>query len=331
MDSILQQDYQDYEILLVDDGSNDGSGKICDDYMQKDKRVRVLHKKNEGLVSARLAGAQVAQGDYILNIDGDDCIGKGYLAEAARAVDESQADMIAWDYFLYDEESGKLERRGNEAEAGKYAGRELEKIVSTYFYDRAKPGINGGSLVYSIWTKAVKRGIYLRCQECVDQRITQGEDVSLVWLILNSVTSLFVCRVDKYFYRMNMESMTHVVSRENYGRQKILMDFLLDNKRVSAEKYMNQIRVFALYRIYGLLQQNACQLKCRKEFWDILSLCRELGLFVEAEKAKVTMPSVGERIKLFLIRRRMWNHIYIYFVLRNNAERIKGWKKRHHA
>lgn len=74
IDSIINQSYKYIEIILVDDGSTDNCPEICDAYAQKDNRIRVIHKKNGGLVSARKAGTAIAKGDYILNVDGDDWI-----------------------------------------------------------------------------------------------------------------------------------------------------------------------------------------------------------------------------------------------------------------
>lgn len=74
IESILNQSYSDLEIILVDDGSSDNSGSICDYYATMDKRIRVIHKENGGLVSARKAGLEIATGEYIAFIDGDDWI-----------------------------------------------------------------------------------------------------------------------------------------------------------------------------------------------------------------------------------------------------------------
>ena len=70
VDSILSQTYNEIEVILVDDGSPDQCPSICDEYAKKDSRVRVIHKKNGGLVSARQAGLKVARGDYIGFVDG---------------------------------------------------------------------------------------------------------------------------------------------------------------------------------------------------------------------------------------------------------------------
>ena len=74
LDSILVQTFQDWEAIFVDDGSKDSSGIICDEYAAKDARVRVIHKENGGLSSARNAGLAIASGDWIMHLDGDDWI-----------------------------------------------------------------------------------------------------------------------------------------------------------------------------------------------------------------------------------------------------------------
>ena len=74
LDSILAQSYKDFEIILVDDGSTDSSGNICDEYSMKYENIKVLHKNNNGLSSARNAGLDIAQGEYILFIDSDDVV-----------------------------------------------------------------------------------------------------------------------------------------------------------------------------------------------------------------------------------------------------------------
>ena len=74
VDSLLAQTFQDYEILLVDDGSPDRSGEICDEYARKDNRVRVFHKENGGVASARQCGMNNARGEYVIHADPDDWV-----------------------------------------------------------------------------------------------------------------------------------------------------------------------------------------------------------------------------------------------------------------
>lgn len=100
VDSLLAQTFQDFEILLIDDGSPDYSGEICDKYEQKDKRVRVFHKENGGVSSARQCGLDNARGEYTIHADPDDWVNPTMLEELYRKAKEEDADMVICDYFL---------------------------------------------------------------------------------------------------------------------------------------------------------------------------------------------------------------------------------------
>ena len=97
VDSLLAQTFQDYEILLVDDGSPDRSGEICDEYARKDNRVRVFHKENGGVASARQCGMNNARGEYVIHADPDDWVEPNMLEELYGKAKEENADMIICD------------------------------------------------------------------------------------------------------------------------------------------------------------------------------------------------------------------------------------------
>lgn len=95
LDSVLSQSYTDFELLLVDDGSTDGSGDLCDDYACRDARVSVFHQENGGPSSARNRALDVAQGEYIAFIDSDDVVHRQYLEVMVRGMEESlDVDVI---------------------------------------------------------------------------------------------------------------------------------------------------------------------------------------------------------------------------------------------
>lgn len=93
VDSILAQTHQNLEVILVDDGSPDGCGRICDEYALTDRRVLVIHQENSGVSAARNAGLDAAQGDYITFVDADDWIGSGMVAELLRLADGHEAGI----------------------------------------------------------------------------------------------------------------------------------------------------------------------------------------------------------------------------------------------
>ena len=94
VESILASDYKNLEIILVDDGSSDNCGQICEEYKQKDDRIKVVHKENGGLISARKAGIEVATGYYITFVDGDDKIYPDYYQKAFDVMEELPDAMV---------------------------------------------------------------------------------------------------------------------------------------------------------------------------------------------------------------------------------------------
>ena len=112
IDSILEQSFSDFELLLIDDGSTDQSGAICDNYAQMDKRVKVIHQKNAGVSAARNAGLEICCGEYVTFVDADDCIDRGFLEYAVNVVSDSAADIF-FKWLVY----GNLEKRGNQQDS----------------------------------------------------------------------------------------------------------------------------------------------------------------------------------------------------------------------
>lgn len=108
VDSILQQTFSDIEVILVDDGSPDGCGAICEEYAQEDERVSVIHKENGGLSDARNAGLDVCRGDYIVFVDSDDCIHPQMIERLYNLLLKYQADMAVCSFQDIDENETPL-------------------------------------------------------------------------------------------------------------------------------------------------------------------------------------------------------------------------------
>lgn len=101
IDSVLHQDYPDIELILVDDGSSDNSGAICDEYARTDKRVKVIHKENGGQASARNMGLNIVSGQYITFVDSDDTIAADSYAKNIELMERCKADIDILQYPCY--------------------------------------------------------------------------------------------------------------------------------------------------------------------------------------------------------------------------------------
>ena len=112
VDSILAQTFTNFELILVDDGSPDGSGTLCDQYAQKDNRVKVIHKENGGVASARQCGIDNATGEYTIHADPDDWVEPNMLQELYNKAKELDADMVICDFYV-DTENERVYRTQN--------------------------------------------------------------------------------------------------------------------------------------------------------------------------------------------------------------------------
>ena len=127
VDSLLAQTFQDYEILLVDDGSPDRSGEICDEYAKRDKRIRVFHKENGGVSSARQCGIDNARGEYTIHADPDDWVEPMMLEELYKKAKAENADMVICDFYC--DEKGKIVLKRQKPSSLKH-----EKVLRDFFY-----------------------------------------------------------------------------------------------------------------------------------------------------------------------------------------------------
>ena len=140
MTSVMGQTYEDIEIILIDDGSTDGiSPQMCDDYASFDKRIRVIHKENGGLMSAWIAGAKAATSDYLTFVDSDDWVEFDLAKELVAHIDPAFADseIIASNYIV--EKAGERRKETQSLAPGVYMGKELEALHSHILGDEVRP------------------------------------------------------------------------------------------------------------------------------------------------------------------------------------------------
>lgn len=100
IESLINQTYKDIEIILVDDGSPDDTGKLCDEYAKKDNRIKVVHKQNEGLAAARNSGQDVASGFAMMFLDGDDWLEPTCCERAYQAMMKNNVELVMFDQYI---------------------------------------------------------------------------------------------------------------------------------------------------------------------------------------------------------------------------------------
>lgn len=198
IDSILAQTYENFELILVDDGSPDNSGKICDEYEEKDKRIKVIHKENGGVSSARNTGLDNAKGEYITFIDSDDVVDKQYLELMHQKLTETNSDMCFCHFDRFDENGSKENKEDIPEYLEVDFGRpEFVDFVSMFF--NLKKNVFG-----SIWRVLYKKFIIESLK--FNPKIKISEDLIFVLnAIFNSKSISSISNI-LYHYRMNLNS-----------------------------------------------------------------------------------------------------------------------------
>lgn len=253
VDSIIAQSYKDIEIILVDDGSPDNCPAICDDYANADSRVKVVHKKNGGLMSARQAGLRAATGEYVGFVDGDDSIEPDMYEKFADAIERYKPDMAMCEFY-YDYPDGPKKSSQNLTKPYfTKAALEAEIYPSMLFKNTYYQfGVNP-----CCWSKVFKKELLEKVLYDVTPKVKIGEDAAFSYPCLLEANSL--AYVDKclYHYRVNPESMTKKYD-ENF-ENIILIPYEILKESFSHYKYdfSNQINYYLLYLVNGVIRNEA--------------------------------------------------------------------------
>lgn len=288
--SLIGQTYKNIEIILVDDGSKDKSPAICDEFAMQDQRIRVLHKPNGGLVSARKAGADVAIGEYIFCVDGDDWVALNYIEKFNEVVVQYKPDIVCCGYIQSDEiKKVPIHFTVN---AGYYNHERMEK----YIYPIAIEGEDGSIFPPQLWAKAFKKRLFLPEQLSVIDSIKIGEDGAVVKPILSKCTALYVLDECLYYYRYNITSLTKSNSAYDWnGPRYILQHFMarIDTdtydferqieRRIARDIYTIAFSQFNKDESYGAIKQQIIRNLSADDYKTVLQKCKYKGIKLKLE------------------------------------------------
>ena len=201
VDSILRQSYQDIELILVDDGSTDDSPQICENYRERDARVRVLHKVNGGVGSSRNAGLAMATGDYILFVDNDDWLVDDHIEQLYRHLTENDADIAVANYteFRMADQAYRIWINDGDYYEKNYS-------IQEWFQQQYRSDYYNMSQVFTVpWGKLYKRSLFKHIAYPTDKPVEDDPTSWKVYLLANKVAYF---NVAIYFHRILASSVT---------------------------------------------------------------------------------------------------------------------------
>lgn len=251
LDSILFQTYTNWEAILVDDGSKDNSGDICDDYSKKDNRFKVIHKENGGVSSARQTGTNIAIGEYIIHVDADDWIESDML-ECMYSHAKEGYDIVVADYYTNSNETERYRPQSDVNNAN-------ELLIAML----------KGDCMGSLWNKLIKRSLFSQISFPLD--LFYCEDVYVITqIIINYSPSIINLHKAFYHYIQLETSITHIKNAKHIENRLLFIKKM--EKLLSQYNWeYKDVLIIKKQRMYiGLLTQSMISQK------DIIKMFRSL-------------------------------------------------------
>lgn len=282
IDSIIKQTYKDIEIILVDDGSPDRCSELCDNYALQDSRIKVVHKKNGGLSSARNAGIDIASGEWLVFIDSDDYIHSEMLTKMMEAQIATDASLVVCDFCSFSDSGKAVRRTSNNGEITVYSPYEACEA----FFSRKGIGWNAWNKLYHrtlFDTIRFPEGIY-----CEDKAT-----IYKLYLKSNKVVYVHECL---YYYRLRQGSIMQDKPLRLYYDTLKINETICNDMRHENDRLYNAACAYAakcaLYYFFSNINNDKMK--------DINNIClNQLKMYYPNVK-KVSFIGVPEKTVVYI-------------------------------
>lgn len=316
IESILSQSFNNIELILINDGSKDNSGSICDEYTKKDNRIKVIHKKNEGVSIARNIGIKNASGKYIAFVDSDDIVGKEIYTTMLQAIEESDSDLVMCRYEkVYSNRNNELAIEP--LREGLY---DKEQIFNNLILDM----IGNDPLDMS---KPLIMGSTCRClykKDIIDKYkiefpvIKIAEDMLFHLYYLMSCKKVYVVNKALYYYRYNELSATNNYINnlwEALMYQLELVEDGLNKFNLLNSKSKERLEINTFYFISWCFT-NECNPRNPKKYREIIKEMKKISKHNKFKKVftwkNIMKASFKERCLFTCIKLRLYTLVYLY-------------------
>ncbi|MFT8342950.1 MAG: glycosyltransferase [Clostridium beijerinckii] len=243
IDSILNQTEKNLEIILVDDGSLDNSGKICDEFSKRDDRIIVIHKKNNGLSSARNAGLEIARGNYIGFVDSDDWLDKTMYEVLLKLLKENNSDISCCDFFKTANGNDSIPHIDNE-------------IINSYNNLESLNNFYNGLYTQTVvaWNKLYKRELFKDISYPIGKI---HEDEGTTYKLYYKANKITYTNRPLYYYRITPNSIT----TSKFNKKRLDIIYVYDEK-VKFIKNINNEEIYSKTLKWYLFKLINCYFEC---------------------------------------------------------------------
>lgn len=319
LNSILRIKEKELEVIIVDDGSTDESGRICDEYAKRDERVKVIHQKNSGVSSARNKGISIAVGEWILFVDSDDCLLSNFEQDVVNKLD------LKYDLFFYHftQNEKQLFPEKLENSSAHICNKEEIKIIQRGLLnqdDKKYCELSQGTIDFvSPWGCVLKRKVIQEIKFPED--IYWSEDRIFKFQVLNHVENAIILPGIEYFYRSHGESITHKYKKDIMFNLKEMCKLML--KVVNKKKKQNYRKLFDvfvvrqwLYCMQSGIYHSQMKMK-KKDRKNEVKRWRNEELFIECINSVQLRYIKKRQIKIaaFCLKYRLYNMLDCLYLI----------------
>lgn len=301
LDSIFTQTDHDFELILVDDGSTDGSGAICDGYAGQHSRVRAIHQKHAGHTAARNAGLAAAQGRYIAFVDSDDWIDPTLLEDCHQAALEACPDVILFGYRRV--RSNTTMEKPQPCHSGFYDRAQIQRqILPTLLTDGR----------FSLCERLVRRELLVKYQFNIDKRIIVGEDLACCVCCVAAARNLYVLPGIYYNYAQHDGSVIHSYQNYTFENWEILRGYLANQLAEKIPNFWSQLGTCSIRLLYmAVLGEISRKGLSRRTAQSISHRLMTRALRQDVQLARIPAGKKALRFKRFCLKHRL---IYVIFL-----------------
>lgn len=292
IDSIIAQTLTDWELILVDDGSQDKSGAICDEYAQKDSRIRVIHKENGGVSMARQTGVEAATGEFLIHADPDDYVEPEMLEEMVSEIEHQGVDVLITDFYV--DRSGKSLELNRQT----FKGSTCKELSEEILFQR----LHG-----SLCNKIVRQSCYRTTAPQFFPGVNYCEDV-LIWVQMARFDVSVGCLPKAFYhYVVTQGSIVQTMNCDSYQMRKLYVEKLneLGVKREFVEQAAMDIKIAALS--YDFLS--------RKEYYSFFPCGLKVVLNINSPFGKIF--GLFACVKMFYIGKLLFKFCLFLCILKN--------------
>ena len=322
--SIVNQTYQKLEILLIDDGSPDNCPQMCDAWAERDSRICVIHKENEGLGMARNSGIENASGEYICFFDSDDYVALETIDKAYHLAKEQSADIVVFGNDRVNAKGVTVKHNVPSAPKQCYRVNEVQKLFLPDLIDNKHRDAQIRNVCLSACMCLISMDLVRREKwSFVSEREIISEDsYSLIWLY-QFVSSVALLPEALYYHCENSSSLTQVHREDRFLQLK---RFYEKSRELATQAvYYNEVKVsvsalFLSLLISAMKQIVAANIDSKKKYSELLYILKDQSVQKALSDVAFRVYGKGRRILFFLMRKKCCGWCHLLLVIRIIAD-----------